>query len=48
MGYYIIAGIIFLVSSYVSNKLKSKFKKYSNIHLQNGMSERNSNQNASR
>ncbi len=38
MGYYIIAGIIFLVSSYVSNKLKSKFKKYSNLHLQNGMS----------
>ncbi len=38
MGYYIIAGIIFLVSSFVSNKLKSKFKKYSNIHLQNGMS----------
>ncbi len=38
MGYYIIAGIIFLVSSYVSNKLKSKFKKYSNIRLQNGMS----------
>ena len=38
MGYYIIAGIIFLVSTYVSNKLKSKFKKYSRIHLQNGMS----------
>lgn len=38
MGYYIIAGIIFLVSSYVSNKLKSKFKKYSNVRLQNGMS----------
>ena len=38
MGYYIIAGIIFLVSSFVSNKLKSKFKKYSNIHLRNGMS----------
>lgn len=38
MGYYILAGIIFLVSSYVSNKLKSKFKKYSNLHLQNGMS----------
>ncbi len=38
MGSYIIAGIIFLVSSFVSNKLKSKFKKYSNIHLQNGMS----------
>lgn len=38
MGYYIIAGIIFLVSTYVSNKLKSKFKKYSQVHLQNGMS----------
>lgn len=38
MGYYIIAGVIFLVSTYVSNKLKSKFKKYSNIRLQNGMS----------
>ncbi|WP_405209267.1 zinc metallopeptidase [Aquimarina sp. LLG6339-5] len=38
MGYYVIAGIIFLVSSYVSNKLKSKFKYYSNVHLQNGMS----------
>ncbi|WP_106790912.1 zinc metallopeptidase [Aquimarina sp. Aq78] len=38
MGYYIIAGVIFLVSTYVSNKLKSKFKKYSNISLQNGMS----------
>ncbi len=38
MGYYIIAGIIFLVSTYVSNQLKSKFKKYSNVHLQNGMS----------
>ncbi len=38
MGYYVLAGIIFLVSSYVSNKLKSKFKEYSNIRLQNGMS----------
>ncbi|TPN87539.1 zinc metallopeptidase [Aquimarina algicola] len=38
IGYYVIAGIIFLVSSYVSNKLKRKFKKYSNIHLQNGLS----------
>lgn len=36
--YYILAGIIFLVSMYVSNKLKSKFKKYSKVHLQNGMS----------
>lgn len=37
-GYYIIAGLIFLVSWYVSHKLKSKFEKYSKIHLQNGMS----------
>ena len=38
LGYYLIAGIIFLVSWFVSNKLKSKFKEYSQIHLQNGMS----------
>ncbi|HEY9185483.1 MAG TPA: zinc metallopeptidase [Salegentibacter sp.] len=38
IGYYIIAGILFIVSMYVSNKLKSKFKKYSKVHLQNGMS----------
>lgn len=38
LGYYIIAGAIFLVSMYVSNRLKSKFKKYSKVHLQNGMS----------
>ena len=38
IGYYIIAGIIFLVSWYVSHQLKSKFKKYSQVHLQNGMS----------
>ena len=38
MGYYILAGAIFLVSAYVSNKLKSKFKHYSKMHLQNGMS----------
>lgn len=37
-GYYIIAGVIFLVSWLVSNQLKSKFEKYSKIHLQNGMS----------
>ncbi len=37
-GYYIIAGIFFLVSWYVSNKLKNKFKEYSQVHLQNGMS----------
>ncbi len=38
MGYYILAGVLFLISSYVSNRLKSKFKKYSKIHLRNGMS----------
>ncbi|SDS19832.1 zinc metallopeptidase [Gramella sp. MAR_2010_147] len=38
LGYYIIAGLIFLVSMFVSNRLKSKFKKYSKVHLQNGMS----------
>ncbi len=40
MGYYIIGGIIFLVSMLVSNKLKSKFEHYSKMHLQNGMSGR--------
>lgn len=40
MGYYVIAGLIFIVSLYVSNKLKSKFKHYSKVHLQNGMSGR--------
>ena len=38
MGYYILAGLIMLISWYVSNKLKTKFKKYSKVHLQNGMS----------
>lgn len=38
MGYYVIAGLIFIISLYVSNRLKSKFKHYSKVHLQNGMS----------
>ncbi|MFC5048039.1 zinc metallopeptidase [Aquimarina hainanensis] len=38
MGYYILGGIIFLVSSLVSSRLKSKFKKYSNMYLSNGLS----------
>ena len=38
IGYYIMTGVVFLVSMYVSNKLKSKFKKYSQVHLQNGLS----------
>lgn len=40
MGYYIIAGAIFLVSTFVSNKLKSKFKYYSKVQLRNGLSGR--------
>lgn len=36
--YYLIIGVIFLVSMYVQNKLKSKFNHYSNMRLQNGMS----------
>ncbi|RAV29391.1 zinc metallopeptidase [Sinomicrobium soli] len=38
LGYYIIIGVIALVSWMVSNKLKSKFKYYSKVHLRNGMS----------
>jgi len=38
MGYYILIGAIALISWLVSNKLKSKFKEYSQVHLQNGMS----------
>ena len=40
MGYYLIAILIFIVSAYVSNKLKSKFKHYSKVHLENGMTGR--------
>lgn len=40
MGYYIIGGLVFIVSMYVSNKLKSKFAHYSKLQLQNGMSGR--------
>ncbi|MXV38409.1 hypothetical protein GO491_06915 [Flavobacteriaceae bacterium Ap0902] len=38
MGYYILIGLITLVSMFVSGKLKSKFKKYSRTRLSNGMS----------
>ncbi len=38
IGYYIILGLIALVSFAVSSKLKSKFEQYSQIHLRNGMS----------
>ena len=40
IGYYVLAGAVFLISMYVSNKLKSKFKAYSQIKLQNGLSGR--------
>jgi len=38
LGYYIIIGLIALVSFAVSSKLKSKFQEYSRVHLRNGMS----------
>ena len=37
MGFYILIGIISLVSWLVSNKLKNKFKYYSNVQLRNGL-----------
>ncbi|WP_199724512.1 zinc metallopeptidase [Taibaiella sp. KBW10] len=37
MGYYLIAGIMFLVGMYVSNRLKSKFKEYGEEPLRSGM-----------
>lgn len=37
-GYYILIGGIALVSWIVSSRLKSKFRHYSKVHLQNGMS----------
>jgi Zn-dependent membrane protease YugP len=36
--YLILAGLIMLVSWLVSSRLKSKFEKYSNLQLRNGMS----------
>lgn len=38
MSYYLLTGIIFIISLIVSTKLKNKFEKYSKLHLQNGMS----------
>jgi Zn-dependent membrane protease YugP len=37
-GYYILIGGIALISMLVSSRLKSKFRYYSKVHLQNGMS----------
>lgn len=38
LGYYIIVGLIALVSSLVSKRLRNKFDHYSKLQLQNGMS----------
>ncbi len=38
MGYYVIIGAVALISMWVQNRLKSKFKKYSQTQLRNGMS----------
>lgn len=38
MGYLVIAGIMFLIGSLVSNQLQKRFKKYSQIHLMSGLS----------
>lgn len=38
MTYYILIGLIALLSMSVSSKLKRKFKEYSQLHLSNGMS----------
>ncbi|RXK83963.1 zinc metallopeptidase [Filimonas effusa] len=38
MGYYIIAGVMFIIGMIVSNRLKSKFTEYSKLGLANGLS----------
>lgn len=38
MGYYVLAGVMFLVGMIVSNRLKSKFREYSEVPLQRGLS----------
>jgi len=38
LGYLVILGIFALISSLVSKRLKAKFKKYSQVHLKNGLS----------
>ncbi len=40
MGFYVLIGIISLISWLVGQQLKNKFKHYSKVHLQNGMSGR--------
>ncbi|MDY7396010.1 zinc metallopeptidase [Aureibaculum sp. 2210JD6-5] len=38
IGFYVLIGVIALVSWLISSKLKSKFKHYSKVQLRNGMS----------
>jgi Zn-dependent membrane protease YugP len=38
LGYYAIAGVMFLIGMIVSGRLKAKFKEYGEIPLSNGMS----------
>ncbi len=38
MGYMVVAAILSFVGMFVSNRLKSKFKKYSQVALRSGMS----------
>lgn len=38
IGYYLLAGILFLIGMAVSGKLKSKFKEYGEIPLREGLS----------
>lgn len=38
LGYYVLIGLIALVSYAVSSKLKNKFEEYSRVQLRNGMS----------
>lgn len=40
IGYYVLAGVLFLIGSLVSNRLKSKFKKYGEIPLHVGLTGR--------
>lgn len=40
IGYYLIAGVMFLVGMYVQSKLKSKFQEYGEVPLSEGLSGR--------
>jgi Zn-dependent membrane protease YugP len=40
IGYYLIAGVMFLIGTLVSSRLKAKFSEYSQEGLQNGLSGR--------